>query len=456
MARVFAEQALLPDGWAADVLIETGADGNFVAVSAGAFPVDATRAGGPVIPGMANLHSHAFQRAMAGLAEVAGGEGDDSFWSWRRVMYGFVARLTPDQVHAIAARLYVEMLKQGYTSVGEFHYLHNRPGGGAYDDPAEMSVQVIEAALKAGIGITHLPVLYASGGFGGGELSDEQLRFRGDADSIVRMVEAVRTHYDGNGQVRTGLAPHSLRAVPPEMLKEAVSAVHAADPAAPIHIHIAEQLREVAECLDWSGRTPVDWLYENMAVDERWCLVHATNLLAGEITRLAESGAVAGLCPTTEANLGDGLFPLAAFLEAGGRFGIGSDAHVSVSPVEELRWLEYGQRLAGHRRAVAASPARPSVGATLWQAALDGGARALGRPFGAIAVDRRADLVVLDGAHPLLEGRKGDAILDTLIFAGNDCLVRDVMAGGDWVVEQGRHCREDEIAAAYRKATMDL
>ena len=450
MNRLFAAEALLPDGWAQDVLIETGDDGAIHSVSPGASPGDAERAGGPVIPGMANLHSHAFQRAMAGLAETAG--GDDSFWTWRQVMYGFVAALNPEQVHAIAAQLYVEMLKQGYTAVGEFHYLHNRPDGGAYDDPAEMSRQVVEAALKAGIGITHLPVLYASNGFGGEPLSKAQSRFRGDPASVMGIVETISTAYSDSKNVNVGMAPHSLRAAPPEMLEQAVSALHGADKNAPVHIHIAEQLREVAECLEWSDCTPVDWLYDHMPVDERWCLVHATHMNSGETARMAKSGAVAGLCPTTEGNLGDGLFPLLPYMQAGGRFGIGSDSHVSVSPVEELRWLEYGQRLARHRRAVAATPESPSVGATLWRSALAGGAQALGRPTGAIAPGLRADLLVLDGAHLMLEGRRGDAILDALVFAGNQCLVRDVMAGGDWVVRDRHHAGEDEIAAAWREA----
>ncbi len=454
MNRLFATEALLLDGWAQDVLIETGGDGAIDSVSPGALPGDAARARGPVIPGMANLHSHAFQRAMAGLTEVAG--GDDSFWTWRQVMYGFVAALNPQQVHAIAAQVYVEMLKQGYTAVGEFHYLHNRPDGGAYGDPAEMSRQVVEAALKAGIGITHLPVLYASNGFGGKPLVQPQSRFRSDPASVVRIVETIRTAYADTPDVGVGLAPHSLRAAPPEMLAEAVRALHELDKTAPVHIHIAEQLREVSECLEWSGCTPVDWLYDHMPVDARWCLVHATHVNTGETERMAKSGAVAGLCPTTEGNLGDGLFPLLPYMQAGGHFGIGSDSHVSVSPVEELRWLEYGQRLAHHRRAVAATPESPSVGATLWRAALAGGAQALGRPLGAIAPVLRADLLVLDGSHLMLEGRHGDVILDTLVFAGNECLVRDVMVGGNWVVRDRRHAREDDIAAAWRKAVAEL
>ncbi|WP_437374460.1 formimidoylglutamate deiminase [Inquilinus limosus] len=447
--RYFAETALLADGWADDVLIEVDARGDIASVAAGAERDDAEAVAGIVLPGMANLHSHAFQRAMAGLAETASGPGDD-FWSWREQMYRFVRVLASEQVEAIAAQLYVEMLKAGYTSVAEFHYLHHQPDGTPYADRAELSRRVIAAAKAVGIGIAHLPVLYATGGFGGQAAGEGQRRFLNDVDGILDIAARLRADHTGDPDVRIGIAPHSLRAVTPEMLAAVADGIRAADPAAPIHIHIAEQVKEVEQCLAWSGARPVEWLLGHAPVDGRWCLVHSTHLTEAETTALAASGAVAGLCPTTEANLGDGLFPLVPYLAASGRLGIGSDSHISVSVIEELRWLEYGQRLAYRRRGIGAAPGRPSVGATLFLAAIDGGARAVGRVSGRIEAAARADLVVLDPDHPALVGRRGDALLDSLVFAGNASPIRHVMAGGRWRVRDGRHAEEAAVAARYR------
>lgn len=452
---LFAEQALLPDRWARDVLIHYGPmDGRILEIEPNA------KAAGDdyakiVIPGMPNLHSHAFQRAMAGLAERAGGK-DDSFWTWRQTMYGLVSKVGPDDMEAIAAQLYAEMLCQGYTSVAEFHYLHNRPDGGRYSQPAETALRVARAAESSGVAMTLLPVLYNQGGFDGEPLSPAQERFRGDPEFLEEVAGAVEKGFVDQAFNRTGLAIHSLRAAGEREIREAVLGRTLRDIRTPIHIHISEQVREVTECHGWSQKTPVEWLYEHFAVNENWCLIHATNVTRGEIDQIAASGAVAGLCPTTEANLGDGLFPFRDFIDQGGSFGIGSDSHVSVSPVEELRWLEYGQRLVLRRRNIAASNGTPSVGGSLWRAALDGGARALGLPVGAIAKDHRADLLVLDHDHLLLEGRDGDDILDSLVFAGNAPLVKRVLAGGRWVVEDGRHVRADAIKDNYRKAVKDL
>ena len=333
---LFAERALLPDGWVRDVLFEIGAEGSFTGVTANAEAGAAPRAAGVVLPGMPNLHSHAFQRAMAGLAERAG-PNEDSFWTWREVMYGFVRALTPEQVEAIAAQLYVEMLKAGYTAVGEFHYLHHAPDGRPYADLVEMSHRVIAAAKTAGIGITQLPVLYGYGDFGGQPAGEGQRRFLNDPDRFLTLVQELLKEYRGDPQVRVGIAPHSLRAVTAETLSAAVSGLDALDGDAPIHVHIAEQNKEVHDCIEWSGERPVEWLLRNAALGPRWCLIHATHVTEEEAVRLAKSGAVAGLCPTTEANLGDGVFPAPAYLAAGGAFGIGSDSHISVSPVEELR-----------------------------------------------------------------------------------------------------------------------
>ena len=455
-SSLFAERALLPDGWARDVRLEIAPDGAFAKVTPDADPGAAPRAAGVVLPGMANLHSHAFQRAMAGLAERAG-PGDDSFWTWREVMYGFVRRLDPEQVEAIAAQLYVEMLKAGYTAVGEFHYLHRDPQGRPYADPAEMSRRVIAAARASGIGITLLPVLYGFSDFGGRPAREGQRRFLNDPERFLRLVEIVIGDYRGDPQVRVGIAPHSLRAVSPETLSAALEGLDALDPRAPVHIHVAEQHGEVRDCVDWSGLRPVEWLLQNAPVGPRWCLVHATHVTEAEARRLAASGAVVGLCPTTEANLGDGVFPAPAYLAAGGAFGIGSDSHVSVSPIEELRWLEYGQRLALKQRNLLTGEAEPrSVGAFLFKRALAGGAQALARPIGRLAPGARADLIVIDDTRPALYGRAGDRLLDALVFAGNENPVTDVMVGGTWVVRAARHPREDEVFSAYKAAVRDL
>lgn len=446
------DHLLTPDGWLSPGWLAVDDGGAIVDVAAGA-PKDAPAetVGGFAIPGMPNLHSHAFQRAMAGLAEHRG-TGADSFWTWRETMYAFVAHVTPEDLEAIAAQLYLEMLKSGTTAVAEFHYLHHAPDGTPYDDRAAMSRAVLAAAQTTGIGLTHLPVLYAAGGFGGKAAGEGQRRFINDVDGLFAIIDGVTAD---DPQIRTGLALHSLRAVPPDLIEAALASLAEVDAAAPIHIHIAEQRREVEDCLAWSGKRPVDWLLDAAQVDARWCLVHATHLTDGEVARLAASGAVAGLCPTTEANLGDGLFPLGAYLDHGGRLGIGSDSHVSTSPVEELRWLEYGQRLASGARNVAGAPGA-STGRLLYEAALAGGSQACGRAIGSLAPGNRADLVVLDGGHPILAGIGPEHLLDAHIFSGNSSAVRDVMVGGRWVVRGGRHDDEDRIGANYRDVVKRL
>lgn len=462
---LFAESALLPDGWADEVLFEIGADGTLLNVIADAAGHEAAaaapRVAGPVLPGMPNLHSHAFQRAMAGLTEQVGqggAGGGDSFWTWRQVMYGFVGQLNPDQVQAIAAQLYVEMLKAGYTAVGEFHYLHHDPDGRPYADFAEMSERIVTAAEATGIGLTHLPVLYGYGGFGGRPAGSGQRRFLHDVNAFLRLINRLLQRHGGNPQVRIGMAPHSLRAVTAEMLKEAVTGLDELDGAAPIHIHIAEQVKEVEDCRAWSNQRPVEWLLNHQPLGPRWCLVHATHMTEGETGRLARTGAVVGLCPTTEGNLGDGFFQAPKFLRNGGVFGIGSDSHISVSPLEELRWLEYGQRLLHRRRNVLAAGGNqsPSVGAALYRAALAGGAQALGRPIGRLAQGYRADLVVIDTEKPALIGKAGDVLLDAIVFAGNENPVRDVMVGGRWVVAEGHHVAEHLVLSRYRAALEQL
>lgn len=452
----FAPWGLLPQGWCRDLRIEVDAAGWVTALELEAEPQGTVALAGPIVPGMANLHSHAFQRAMAGLAERAGAS-EDSFWTWREVMYGFLARITPEQVQAIAAQLYVELLKGGYTAVGEFHYLHHAPDGSAYAERAEMALRTLAAAAESGIGITQLPVLYGYGGFGGQAAGDGQRRFLNSPEQILTIVEAMLASHGKDPQVAVGLAPHSLRAVTEASLGAALDGLAALAPEAPVHIHIAEQTKEVEDCVAWSGQRPVAWLLERLPVDRRWCLVHATHMVEAETRGLAARGAVAGLCPTTEANLGDGLFDALSYRDAGGIWGIGSDSHISTSAIEELRWFEYGQRLVHRRRNLLTGGVEdPHCGAWLYRQALAGGAQALGRPIGALAPGRRADFLVLDSEHPHLAGRSGDAWLDALVFAGNANPIRDVFVGGRHLVAEGRHHAEAAIAGRYRAALAGL
>jgi formimidoylglutamate deiminase len=437
----FTPDALLPQGWARDVRIEIDDSGDFSSVIPGASAEKAELLHGPVLAGMANLHSHAFQRAMAGLTEMRG-PGEDDFWTWRELMYRFLERVTPQQAKAIATQLYLEMLMHGYTAVAEFHYVHH---------PAGMLMSHLEAARAAGIAITLLPSLYRWSGFGRRPLEPRQKRFLSGVRVIVAEMESLRDEVSPD--VRLGAAAHSLRAVDPESLKELVAALPAD---APIHIHAAEQTKEVDECKAALGRRPVEWLLSEMRIDKRWCVVHATHVSQDELRGLAASGAIAGLCPTTEGNLGDGIFPLVDYRAAGGRYGIGGDSHVSRDPAEELRLLEYFQRVSARRRNLVTTKQSPSVGTTLWLEAAAGGAQALGRRMGALAPGMRADLVVLDGNHIDLQGRNGDAIANALVFSGASALVRDVMAGGRWVIRDRRHPAMEAAAAAYAKVRREL
>jgi formimidoylglutamate deiminase len=455
MASYFAADALLAEGWARDVRIEADARGDIVSVAADANPGGAEALAGPVLPGMPNVHSHAFQRAMAGLTETRADPHDD-FWTWRELMYRFVSRLTPEQAQAIARHLYIEMLLHGYTAVGEFHYVHRAPGGKPYAEPAELALRHLEAARAAGIAFTCLASLYAHSNFGRRPLLPQQERFRSDPAAVLGIAQAVKRAGGESPEVAVGVAPHSLRAVDPAELAELVAGSETLGRNVPIHIHAAEQHKEVEDCLAWSVKRPVEWLLESAEIDARWCVVHATHMTPSETRGLAASGAVAGLCPTTEGNLGDGIFPLLDYRAAGGRFGIGGDSHVSRDPAEELRLLEYVQRLAHRRRNLNTGRRSAAVGTTLWLEAAAGGAHALGRRAGAIAAGRRADLVVLDAAHPDLAGRSGDAIANALLFSGAGGLVRDVMVGGRWVVRDGCHVLAQQAASAYRNAVADL
>ncbi len=450
MGKLYFDAALLPGGWSEQVLIETDASGIVTRVSAGASAKGADERAGVGLPGLPNLHSHAFQRGMAGLAEMRGPERD-SFWTWRQVMYGFLERMTPEDVEALAAGLYAELLEAGFTSVAEFHYLHHAADGSWYDDPAEMAGRIAAAAGATGIGLTLLPVFYAQGGFGGQPLQAQQRRFASSADTFGRLVEAAERHVRGLPHATVGIAPHSLRAVTPESLAAVVGAARTG----PIHIHVAEQTKEVEDCLAWSGQRPVEWLLANQDLGPRWCLIHATHMTAAETKALAVSGAVAGLCPQTEANLGDGIFEGAAYLAAGGRFGIGTDSHIRVDVAEEIRTLEYSQRLRDRARNVLGGDGL-STGRRLYGDALAGGAQALARTTGALATGRIADIIALDPDHPVLVGRSGDRLLDSWLFSGDRTCVESVWVAGRKVVSEGRHVARTAIAPRFAAAMRRL
>ncbi len=442
MGELHFERALLPDGWASDVRVRFE-DGVITGVASGVAPGSGERQRGVTVPGMANLHSHTFQRGMAGLAERAGAS-EDSFWTWREVMYRFLDRLSPEDIEAIAAQAFVEMVESGFTSCVEFHYLHHDPSGQPYANIAETGERIAAAAAATEVGLTLLPVLYRFGGFGGAVPSPGQRRFLNTVEQYGRLLEASEAATAALSAAVVGVAPHSLRAVSAEDLRW----VAAARPDAPIHIHVAEQEKEVADCVAWSGQRPVAWLLDTLPVDPRWCLIHATHMTVEETERMAKAGAIAGLCPITEANLGDGLFQAAAFLAAGGRLGVGSDSNVLISLAEELRTLEYGQRLFQRRRNRLAPP-EASVGRTVFDMALDGGAQAAGRRVGRIAPGWRADFVRLDDSNVALAGRRDDSALDSWIFAARLSPVADVWIGGRQVVCEGRHARREATARCF-------
>ncbi len=448
--RLWFAQALLPGGWDRDVRF-TIASGLIAQVETGTARAPEDEAHAIAVPGLPNLHSHAFQRAMAGLAETRGPE-NDSFWTWRELMYRFVARLDPDQFEAIAAMAFAEMLESGFTRVGEFHYLHHAPDGAPYADPGEMSVRVAAAAALTGIGLTLLPVFYAHSAFGGAAPKPMQRRFIHDAESFARLLDAARKSVSELGDAIVGLAPHSLRAVTPDELNR-VAQFAGNDP---IHIHIAEQTKEVEDCIAWSGRRPVQWLLDNADVDGRWCLVHATHMTADETCALARSKAVAGLCPITEANLGDGIFPAPEFIAAGGAFGVGSDSNVLIDAAEELRLLEYGQRLTRRGRNILAAAEGHATGGGLYRAALAGGAQALGVQCAGLQTGASADIVSLNSRHPALAGRNEDEIIDSLIFAARGGAVDRVWRRGEITVRNGYHIARERIVERYRKTLAEI
>jgi formimidoylglutamate deiminase len=447
----FFDSALLPAGWAHNVRVQVR-DGVIEGVLAQGTRAAQDERHGLVIPGVPNVHSHAFQRAMAGLAERLGPRGSDDFWSWREVMYGFLRQLEADDVEAIAAYAYADMLEAGFTSVAEFHYLHRNAQGRLYANPAELALRHHAAAESTGIGLTLLPVFYEASQFGGTPPTSGQQRFITDLDSFADIVARVRSGVRQAPGRNIGIAPHSLRAVTFAHLARLIEQ----SPTGPIHIHAAEQMKEVDDCVAYCGARPVEWLLQNAPLDARWCVVHATHVSSAETRGLAESASVAGLCPSTEADLGDGIFPAATYQQANGRWAIGTDSHIALDAGGELRLLEYAQRLGSRSRNVLASHARPSTGRNLYEAALDGGAQALGMRVGAIAPGYRADFLALDEEHPDLQGRSGDTALDTWIFTSGRSLIRSVIAGGEAVVRDRRHRLRERINADYRAAMKRL
>lgn len=438
-----ADQALLPEGWAKDVSVEVEA-GRIVSVG----PARGGQRVGCLLPAPVNLHSHAFQRAMAGLTEYRTA-GQDSFWTWRSLMYRFLEQLSPDDVEAVASQVMVEMAEAGYAAVAEFHYLHHGLGGISYHDRAEMAGRICAAADATGLGLTLLPVLYERGGCDGRGLAGGQLRFGNDLDGFMQLHAGAARHLASlPSDAVLGLAPHSLRAVSPDSLRAAEAT------GGPIHIHVAEQVAEVEEVFAFTGQRPVDWLLTHAQVDQRWCLIHATQMEPAETLALAASGAVAGLCPITEANLGDGIFDGARYVAAGGVFGIGSDSNVRISLSEEIRMLEYSQRLGMKARAVLADGR--SVGRVIFEGMAKGGAQAAGRCSGTIEVGKWADLVALECTGPDMARRIGDRLLDTFAFAGDDRMVSDLWSAGRHIVQGGRHIARDAVRARFGKVMARL
>jgi formimidoylglutamate deiminase len=450
MTSLWFQSFLLPGAWAQRVRIDI-AQGRIHAVQPNVEPDPTCECHTIGLPGLFNVHSHAFQRGMAGLTEYPHSTGD-SFWTWRETMYRFVEALDRDDFEALAAFAYMEMLEAGFVRVGEFHYVHHDRGGRRFADPAELANGIAAAAQEAGIGLTLLPAFYAHSGFGGAAPESLQARFLNDIDSYARLLEHTRRAVAPLDDAKVGVAPHSLRAVTLAELR-AVIGMAQADP---VHLHIAEQTQEVDDCRKWCGRTPVTWLMDSVEVDDHWCLVHGTHVDQHELERIAASGAVVGLCPITESNLGDGIFPAAQFLAVGGRFGVGSDSNVLIDAAQELRVLEYSQRLALRARNVLTKRDGRSTGRTLFDCTLAGGSRALGVPDSGLVVGAAADLISLDPNHEALTGRTGDAVVDGWIFAAREPVVDCVWRFGRKVVSNGRHHKRDQISSRYRASLKHL
>lgn len=448
MNQIFAKKVLLADGWAKDQLItiEHGVISKIEKAQVTSVNADCVKS--IVIPGMVNCHSHAFQRAFAGFSEQ-GSESNDSFWTWRAIMYKFLDQLTSEDAELIATQLYIEMVKMGYTRVAEFHYLHHQVGGDAYEPLSTMAKAIFNAAKQSGIGLTLLPVLYRHSGFGEQTPNEGQARFINSVEQFNRLVSDCFDLSAEYENTNVGIAPHSLRAVDQASLLNAVEHVRRLDPTAPIHIHIAEQQKEVNDCLNYYQKRPVQWLIDNVNLDQHWCLIHATHIDENERQGIVKSGAIAGICPTTEANLGDGIFPMQEFVSEGGTWAIGSDSHISVSPVEELRWLEYGQRLIKQQRAILATDEQKSVGRHMWEQAAIGGAQSCSQKTGQIAPGMQADFIVIDEEKLGAYAHSEQHLLDSLVFATHASLVKDVMINGHWVVNNYEHALAKETHQAF-------
>jgi len=447
---IFARQALIDGEFVENVRLSLE-KGRIAGLTVGEAPAASDTTVDTLLPGLANLHSHSFQRAMAGMTEYRAA-GRESFWTWRETMYRFLDHLTPDLIEAIAALVFVEMMEAGYTSVGEFHYVHHQTGGQRYDNMAELSLRIMAAAAETGIGLTHLPVLYSYGGAGKQPLAGGQLRFGNDVEAFLELVAAChQAAKNGPDDMVVGVAPHSLRATAPDDLMRLLTGIEQG----PIHIHIAEQPKEVADISMWLGMRPVEWALAHLPLGPRWCMIHATHMTADETLRLAQSGAVAGLCPITEANLGDGPFNGPDWLTAKGAFGVGSDSNVRISLTEELRTLEYSQRLRDLARNVL-TPGEGSVGIFLYRSAAIGGAQALGRESGDIAVGKLADLVAIDSHDASLCALAPHQLLDGLVFASSDRVITDVWSAGRHQVRHGRHIGRDSVMARWRKVAAVL
>lgn len=451
----FAPTALLPEGWANNVKITVNQDGWIDDVQANSKPGSAILLEGSLLPGMLDLHSHAFQRAMAGLAERVT-TNKDSFWTWRETMYRFLERIIPEDLQAIAAQLYIELLKGGYTTVGEFHYLHHQSNGTAYEDRSLMAKQIATAAKETGIALTLMPVLYAYSNFGQKPPTEGQKRFINHEAQILEIFSVLLKDYQTDPQITIGFAHHSLRAISPEMLRNVTAEIKRLAPITPLHMHIAEQMKEVNDCVAATGVRPVEWLLANAEINAKWCLVHATHMTTSETENLAKTGAVVSLCPTTEGNLGDGIFNLPEYFAAGGQIGIGTDSNISVSVIEELRLLEYSQRLLRQERIVARDAKENSVGSLLYKKTLSGGAQALGRATGAIAKGKRADFMVLDSTLPTLLFKEKDLLLDSMIFAGGPNPIKHVIVGGQQVIQDYHHKKEEQVYKKYKQVLQKL
>jgi formimidoylglutamate deiminase len=443
--KLFAERILLSKGWQHQQTL-TIDNGVITKIENGY--INGAEKVGVVIPGMVNCHSHAFQRAFAGFSEQ-GSEGQDSFWTWRNIMYKFIDQLTAENAQTIATQLYIEMLKMGYTRVAEFHYLHHDINGDNHAELAEMAKAIFQASEQSGLGLTLLPVLYRFSGFGPLAPNDGQKRFINSTEQFNQLVSRCFTLSAEFENTNVGIAPHSLRAVDKASLEQAVKHVRSLDNKAPIHIHIAEQQKEVDDCLAHYNQRPVEWLLNNAELDEQWCLIHATHINEQERQGIIASKAIAGICPTTEANLGDGIFPTAEFLAEKGTLAIGSDSHISVNPVEELRWLEYAQRLIKQQRAILSTENEASVGRNLWQQAALGGAQSTNSNTGELAIGKQADLLVLNSKEVALFAHSDQHILDSLIFASQRNMVNDVMVNGRWVIKAGKHHLEQQTEQEF-------